>query len=199
MSNPVAAGPAKTYFMLLGFRAYVFASSVLFSLPLRSLSPLVTHVITLLLLAAEGRAAQCSLSVSDLRQKRLWTAANIALYAAVLIALAGCLLAPREVWSPDGFPKLPDGPASRILYTPDLLAVAALAAAFFTLPALRIRHWCSLPRDEGVFAGDAIPVTVYSDQDYGDGDEGDEGGPLAAAFRAQQEDRSDGRENGSLV
>lgn len=55
--------------------------------------------------------------------------------------------------------------------------------AFYTLPATHIRHWRSVPTDDGQFVGDAIPVVVvpaYKD---------DESGPLAGAFRDQVDER----------
>ncbi|KAK4031241.1 hypothetical protein C8A01DRAFT_42279 [Parachaetomium inaequale] len=201
MSSSIYAGPAVWYFLLFVLRAFHLLGGILFSLSLDSSMSLVLHGVALLVLAAECGAAHRSItaSSSDLRQKRRWTAAHLALYAAALLALAGCLLAPREIDLPPSFPpdfpKIPDSSGMRILYVPDIFAAVCSAAAFFTLPALRVRNWNSLPRDEGLFVGDAIPVAVYADSGYEDeeeaedDDEGGESRPLAAAFRAQQTGR----------
>jgi hypothetical protein len=207
MSTPTPASPAGTYFLLLSFRAFALLGGILFSLPLHSPSSLVLHTITLLLLAAECRAAQRSLTASssrNQRQEQFWTAASLALYAATSLALAGCFLAPRAIWSPfpGTFPQHDDPAASRILYLPDLLAAVASAAAFFTLPALRsIRYWHALPQgeEEGLFVrDDGIPVAAvvydhprdYHEDEGADEDDGDQGGEtgglLAATFRAQK-------------
>ena len=218
MSNPTTPSPEGTYILLLTFRAFALLSGILFSLPLQSPTSLILHTTTLLLLAAECLAARRSTTTtSNPRQKQLWTAASLALYAATWLALAGCFLAPREIWSTaddDGFPTFPRhdrDPGSRILYLPDVLAAVTSAATFFTLPALRIRRWRSLPREEGVFAGDgdAVPAAaVYGDhRDWchdEDGDGGDEtSGPLAATFRARQEEEGgcwgSGKDDDSVV
>ncbi len=200
VSSSIFAGPAGWYFLLFVLRAFNLVGGVLFSLPLDSSMSLVLHGVALLVLAAEGRAAHRSItaSSSDLRQKRRRTAVHLALYAAALLSAAGCLLAPREIGLPSNFPpdfpKTPDH-GMRILYVPDIFAVVCSVAAFFTLPALRVRNWNSLPRDEGLFVGDAIPVALYADQGYEDeeeaedDDEGGESRPLAAAFRSQQTGR----------
>ena len=201
ISSSTYAGPAGWYLLLFLLRAFNLVGGILFSLSLDSSISLVLHGVALLVLAAEGGAAHRSItaSSSDLRQKRRWTAAHLALYAAALLALVGCLFAPREIGLPAGFPpdfpKMPDRSGMRILYVPDIFGAVCSVAAAFTLPALRVRNWNSLPRDEGLFVGDAIPVAVYADSGYEDEEEGEddeEGGesrPLAAAFRAQQAGR----------
>ncbi len=82
----------------------------------------------------------------------------------------------------------------RILYVPDIFAAVCSVAAFFTLPLLRVRNWNSLPRDEGLFVGDTIPMDTYADSGYEDEEEvedneGSKNRPLAAAFRAPQSGR----------
>jgi hypothetical protein len=200
MLNLITADPAITYFTLLKLRGGFLFGGMLFSAVLRSNSSLVIHAVTILLAAAEYGAAWRSTTAPDLRQKRWWTATNIALYAAALLALVACFRAPRELWSPRGFSSPSFEPMRRMLYLPDLLAAVTWVAAFFTLPALRIRHWHSLPQDEGFIVGGAIPVVSYSDRVYeDDNDEGGESRPLAATFHAQQEGRGGGRDDESIV
>lgn len=188
MENRNAQSPnsAAGLYGLLHFGRFAFTfGGLMFSFGATTTPlPFLLHATLLLLTVLEAIAAARS-RTSDLHKKRLWAISNIGLYFTSLLTVVACIVVRVLAGGGnDGDDWLGD---QAFFIFPDIINLALVVAEFFTLPMLRIRHWRALPRDEGLVVGDSIPVIAYRDE----AEEEEETGPLAEAFRAQQQSRPD--------
>ncbi|KAK4443172.1 hypothetical protein QBC34DRAFT_417516 [Podospora aff. communis PSN243] len=179
LTNTNQAPPAdvvQTYNGLTLFRAASAGGGVLFSIPSASPWPARWHLMLVGLAILEVVTAAFS-RTQNLRNKRIWTIANIVLYFSSVAVLVACFRVDR---SHDAFQIPPI-----MLLIPDAINLGCTFAAFFTLPMLRIKNWGALPTDDGHLVGDDIGVEYHDEE---------EAGALAAAFRAQQEEQAPNRD-----
>ncbi|KAK0631033.1 hypothetical protein B0T17DRAFT_616608 [Bombardia bombarda] len=198
MGSPTRHLAVMGYYQLIGGRGILTIGGAMFVLMLTPPTSLILHLVAILILILEAAAAKLSQS-SDVHIKRRYTLANLVLYFSFVVTILVAAFIPSNMdkinppRNNPGHSPWPEHPNSgspfpflRIFFhIPDFFVILLTFGSFFTLPALRIKHWRTMPRDDGRFLGggdgDSIPVIVYSDF------EDEESGALAEAFRAQQQ------------